>query len=1436
MAKQQRPAGNIRRKPFNVIFQERLKSLFSPKDELPASISIHQAEEMAARIKELEERLAEQPASFAFSGGFSAATSSTLRPSSIPAESTQGDLEGGDKVMDQNRQKRIGLWTAATFAAISLVFLVFSVYVRYVVQQGYADISDMTLQPVTVVMIVASLISYRLIQRDRHEPGTWILLSLVLIPPVLAVLVINNAIIVALLYVAILASILITRVLPRVSRRRAWLATGISILAILGIQAWDPAFRVGSSNLPDFSVYVTGAAALVILGFFFAHQLRSPRVQTRLTAQLLLATIPVVAILVLVVSSTARTRTEAGANTELQGTNQGTALSISSWLDLNVNALEQLTLLPGIVSMDPAQQKPILEAMAQAYPYMYLVSTTDLNGMNVARNDAEAPKDYSDRDWFQQARAGAPLTYQSLIGRTSGVPALVMSMPIRSPAGRIVGVAMFAAELTDLATQTQVTAIGERGYTYIIDANNQVLAHPDPTYTAELRDLSEYPPVAALRQGQTGLVAFTDENGGRWRAFGITLDNGWVIIAQRPESEILAPARQFQTVLIILMAAAGVILLSLVSFAIRRTLQPISTLTNAASAIASGNLSQVVEVKSRDEIGTLAATFNNMTGQLRDLIGSLERRVAERTHDLELASEVGRAVSEKTADLSSLLTEAVDLIHERFELYHTQLYLTDPAGRTLILRAGTGEVGTQLIQRGHQLPIGPGSLNGRAAAEKQAMIVADTVQSPDFLANPLLPDTRSEMAVPLLVGDQVVGVLDMQSDQPGALNETNLPAFEALAAQLAIAIQNAALFSETRQARAEVEEQVRRLTEEGWQDFLDAVQHQERIGFAFEQNQAVRLGKEKLSAAPTKGSLNVPIRVSNAEIGTVQIAGEEGQRWNSDDTELVQAVATQLAQHIENLRLLAQAEQYRSEAEQAIRRLTREGWETFARTRQDSAIGYAYDLHEVQPLTVKAADAGSQNETVKRPLVVNREIIGELAVGADPGRRETDVLVAAVAEQLSSHLENLRLSEQNEKRAREMETVAEVGATTATLLDPDRLLQTVVDMTRTRFGVYHVHIYLADQSWQTLLLAAGAGEVGRGMVASGHTIPMDAEQSLVARAARERQAVIVDDVRAEPDFLPNPALPETRSEMAVPMIVGDQVLGVFDVQSDNVSGFTKEDAAIYTTLSSQVAVALQNARLYVEQAATVTQLRELDRLKTSFLANMSHELRTPLNSILGFADVILNELDGPLTENMTNDLQLIHKNGQHLLSLINNVLDMAKIEAGKMSLTLDKFRLYDTVKEVVSITTPMVNEAAVSLYIEEDSDTETEVEADRIRIRQVMLNLVGNAIKFTEKGEISVRTERQGGKMLIRVRDTGMGIPAEQQELVFQEFTQVDASATRKVGGTGLGLPISRRLIEMHGGRIWVESTGIPGEGSAFFLELPIEAAVTELVEQKEKL
>ena len=490
----------------------------------------------------------------------------------------------------------------------------------------------------------------------------------------------------------------------------------------------------------------------------------------------------------------------------------------------------------------------------------------------------------------------------------------------------------------------------------------------------------------------------------------------------------------------------------------------------------------------------------------------------------------------------------------------------------------------------------------------------------------------------------------------------------------------------------------------------------------------------------------------------------------------------------------------------------------------------------MKPLAADETLGDNNGSAIEYPLTVRGEAIGRLAVAeTEQATDDAQEIIAAVANQLSAHLENLRLTEQaeasrhqSEQRAAELEAIAKVSAAASTILDIDLLLQTVVDLTKASLNLYHTHIYLLNEAGDAVVLAAGAGEVGSKMVAAGHSILINRATSLVARAARTRQGVIANDVSKEPDFLPNPYLPNTRSELAVPLIVGDTLLGVFDVQADTPNRFTAEDVTLKTTLAEQIAVALQNAQLYAEQSQTLDRLRELDQLKSSFLANMSHELRTPLNSILGFAQVMLEGIDGDLTEPMTNDLAIIQKNGQHLLNLISDILDMAKIEAGKMSLNPEIFDLKEVMDEVADLTGPLVR--AKSLFITTDSGShETlDIYADRIRLRQVMINIVNNAIKFTEQGGIHISARREGALVRVIVKDTGIGIPPGHLEKIFEEFSQIDASTTRKAGGTGLGLPISRHLVTMHGGRLWAESTGLPGEGSTFIIEIPVETTYAQ--------
>jgi len=1069
---------------------------------------------------------------------------------------------------------------------------------------------------------------------------------------------------------------------------------------------------------------------------------------------------------------------------------------------------------------------------------------TDSHGAIIASTDRTSDYYQADEAWWQGAwngGSGGVFISQPEFDESAGVYAIDMAMPITNQDNdAIVGILRATVNLNELTSLLSAGQFGETGEAVLALPNDQFISKDTGAALSALdpETISGISKMAGVYDtipfnGVPSLMSKAPVSSSGKGPENVIIQNlGWTIVIHQDLDEANQPITA--TTRGIIFTAIGVIALaSLLAFVVGGQLaKPIENLIAVANQFAAGNLSAKADDTAKDEIGTLANTFNRMAIQLRETLLGLEQRVAARTHDLELASEVGRAITEKMGNLSEMLANAAETTRSKFDLYYTQVYLVDSSGRNLVLRAGTGDVGTQLLQRGHRLSLLANSLNSRAASSRQPVLVNDTQKSANFLPNPLLPLTRSELSVPLVANNIVMGVLDMQSKKPETFSEANLPAFQILAGQLAIAIQNSMLFDKAEDSRADVEEQARRLTSTGWQEFLNAVDRSENFGYVFDQGEVLPLVAAENTTLDN--ALAVPIQITGARVGEIRLADEASRQWTKAETEIVTATASHMAQHIENLRLLAQADQYRAEAEQVSRRLTSEGWREFLRARTELADGYFYNQSQVQPLNGNGHN--TTTPAMSFPLVVREEQIGEFTFDAKGNaQKHESELVTAVIQQLSDHIENLRLLEQAEQKRLELETVATVSSTASTVLDPDKLLQAVVDLTKERFGLYHAHIYLADESWNTLLLASGAGEVGRALVAQKHAIATDAERSLVARAARDRESVIVNDVRSQPDFLPNPLLPETRAELAVPMIVGDKVLGVFDAQSNHASGFTKEDASIYSTLASQVAVALQNARLYVEQAATVTQLRELDRLKSSFLANMSHELRTPMNSILGFTDVMLEGLDGELTENMDNDLRLIQKNGQHLLHLINDVLDMAKIESGKMNLNLEKFKVRNVFDEVTSITSTLVTDKNLSLSVAETSDQTIEIYADNTRLRQVMINLVNNAIKFTEKGKIVLSaTPMDGARVLISVTDTGIGIPPDTLEAVFQEFTQVDSSTTRKAGGTGLGLPISRRLVEMHGGRLWAESAGIPGEGSTFFVEMPLKARITEVVEKQE--
>jgi signal transduction histidine kinase/DNA-binding response OmpR family regulator len=444
--------------------------------------------------------------------------------------------------------------------------------------------------------------------------------------------------------------------------------------------------------------------------------------------------------------------------------------------------------------------------------------------------------------------------------------------------------------------------------------------------------------------------------------------------------------------------------------------------------------------------------------------------------------------------------------------------------------------------------------------------------------------------------------------------------------------------------------------------------------------------------------------------------------------------------------------------------------------------------------------------------------------------REEQMLVKQVADQLSLALENARLFQET-KRAEEalkrqneyLAAAAEIGRLVTSTLDLNTIFSRTVNLVLERFGYYHAAIFLVEETGFNVALREATGAAGAEMKARQHSLPLN-DNSIVGKVAHRGQPVVANDTSQDSAHHYNPLLPETRAEAALPLRVGSRIIGALDIQSTTSGAFTADDQNVLQILADQVAIAIDNARSYELSQQAVKEMREIDHVKTQFLANMSHELRTPLNSIIGFSRVILKGIDGPVTDLQQQDLTAIYNSGQHLLGLINDVLDLAKIEAGKMELSFDEINVADIITSVMSTASGLVKDKSIKLIRQIDGELPV-VRADPIRLRQVLLNLLSNAAKFTDEGEIVVNASVQSApsghpEILVSVSDTGPGISLEDQAKLFQAFSQVDDSPTRKTGGSGLGLSISQQLINLHGGRIGVHSD--VGKGSTFYFTLPL--------------
>ncbi len=895
------------------------------------------------------------------------------------------------------------------------------------------------------------------------------------------------------------------------------------------------------------------------------------------------------------------------------------------------------------------------------------------------------------------------------------------------------------------------------------------------------------------------------------------------------------------------------------------------------------------------------------------LFEEAERRgiqLQTRSKELEASQRVTFAASE-VVDLEALFNQVVNLIRDQFDLYHVQVYTVDEEKGAAVLRESTGYAGTQLLQRGHQIPLENTSLVTKSIRTGEPVLVANVAEDENFLPNALLPYTQSELVLPLKARGQSLGALDLQSRRIDQFTPETRNLFRQMAEQISLII-------ERTYARSELENLVS-LQQATFDSTADGILAVDLDGNILSYNQkfvemwnipaevvaakddSAALGAvidklvapqdfiarvQDLYAHPTESAENELILLKDGRVFERYTQPQYGQDdhvlgrvWSFRDITEREMAAKELRES------LAVRETLYAGSSRIVR----------AKTIQDVLLGLVgstslqvldrislllFDVpwQEKRPdgmfvaavwensTDIIQAPVGTRYPMEQMPFVnhVNRDhptiiedvyeddrmdaftktlfqklgtkgliIIPVLVAGEWIGvitaqskakisfTQENIRHIVSLVDQAAAVIQNHRLYEQAIRRAAELEAVAQLGTLATVQVDIHDLLQTIVTQTQERFALSHAEMYLWDAKREGLSLTAATGEVGQQMMASKFGLSIHETTSLVAQVARTRQGEFCNNLPNAPTFVVPPLLTEMRSMMAIPLLTADGLLGVLAVYVDTLNRFSEEDLRIKMVLGAQIVATYENTRLFTEIQQAAQRLKEVDRLKSEFLANMSHELRTPLNSVIGYSEVLLMGIDGELSTEAQTDIQAIFDNGRHLLSLINDVLDLAKIEAGRIVLNKKKesvVSLFDQAK---------TNNIGLLHKLKKAIEIKTEIAADipaiyvdPTRTVQIIGNLISNAIKYSDKGIVTLRGFHQDDWLNIEVEDQGIGIAEEDLPKVFDQFTQLDMSSTRKVEGTGLGLSITRHLVEMHGGTISVESE--VGVGSTFKVRLPI--------------
>jgi signal transduction histidine kinase len=690
------------------------------------------------------------------------------------------------------------------------------------------------------------------------------------------------------------------------------------------------------------------------------------------------------------------------------------------------------------------------------------------------------------------------------------------------------------------------------------------------------------------------------------------------------------------------------------------------------------------------------------------------------------------------------------------------LVLYDPENQTLVpeIYLGNSFTTTPVL-----VELGVGVL-GEVAERQQAEVIADMLTDPRCLFTD--PASRSQLAVPITVQGNLLGVINLESHQPNFYDAHHL-------LTLQIIVQETALLIHLAREYDQLTFDYTRIADE-----RNARQHEVEI-------------LQRL-ASIISATVNPDEMLTN-------VIREIASLLECDGALLL------IPDHLAYTLQVHEPSVYGS-----ARQETYQNWPL-------DGMGYLVDVYHTGRYHI-GGDWVNRVGVLACPLNTRSRTLGVLHLTRRRGFNETQITIAQMlANQIAVSLSSAENFATERRRAELMKQVSRLSQDLYATLDQDALLLKTAEGIHRVFGHDAVHILLLRDDGQQLQTRAVS-------TAADSSTPPILHQELIWRTIKTGSTQMIQDVRDDPDYIPMEEHHRVQSCLIVALRHGGEVIGAVQVSSTRINAFGDLERDALETLVIQVSIAIDNALLFQRLETRARELTEANRLKSQFLATISHELRTPMNSIIGFSDTLLNGIYGDLNEVQSSRMERIRSNGYQLLTLIDDLLDISKIDAGRMELRIEPVDMRQT---MMSVAQPLEAQAqAKNLFLSVNVPTSLPpVAADKQRLGQIITNLLSNAIKFTHEGGITVTSQkiRQGGKPYIQttIADTGIGIREEDQAIIFDEFRQADGSPTRMYGGTGLGLAISKRLVEIMQGSIWVESEF--GRGSRFNFTLPVASA-----------